>query len=271
VSAFSDPDAGRSVTRYVGVTLRELPEEGVVEGTIPHAPHVAAPHGGPHAGLLLAAIDSVGGVAGGLTALPGWVVSTNLVTRLVPGVAAGALRLRARVARAGRSSVVTAVEGRLAATGALVADAVLTSAVLEPAGGPPRYARPLLLSVPVGPEALPRPEAFFGIRAAGASAVELDVTDAVRNPWGILHGGVTTTLLDAAVARALGSAAITSVVIHFLSPGRVGPVVAAANVIGTRADGSVLRVEVRDRGVDDRLLAVAIVTAATWLREPGPA
>jgi len=50
------------------------------------------------------------------------------------------------------------------------------------------------------------------------------------------------------------------VVLHFLAPNRVGPVRAEARAIGTRADGTVLRVEVRDDGAD-RVTALAVVTA----------
>jgi acyl-coenzyme A thioesterase PaaI-like protein len=50
------------------------------------------------------------------------------------------------------------------------------------------------------------------------------------------------------------------VVLHFLAPNRVGPVRAEARTIGTRADGAVLRVEVRDHGAD-RVTALAVVTA----------
>jgi uncharacterized protein (TIGR00369 family) len=111
---------------------------------------------------------------------------------------------------------------------------------------------------------------WLGIRdVAGAPAgvVELDAVDGVRNPWGIVHGGVTAALVDIASERAGASslgvapdAVVTSdVALHFLSPARVGPVRASAVVVGERADGVVLRVEVRDTGLD-RVAAHAVVT-----------
>jgi acyl-coenzyme A thioesterase PaaI-like protein len=260
MSQFDDPDAGRSVTRYLGVTLREEAEGGVIVGTAPAASHLVDPSGVPHAGLLLGMIDSAGGVCAGLASLPRWIVSTNLVGRLVPRKLEGGVELRASVLRAGRNSVVTAIDARDDATDALLADAVLTSAVLEPAGGPPSYERPMVLAVPSAADTLPDPNSFYGVRPA-AAGVELPLTETVLNPWGILHGGVTTTLAESAVRHTLGGAHLTSVVLHFLRPGRVGPVRTVAKWIGSRPDGELLRVEVRDLGAENRTMAIAIVTA----------
>ena len=97
--------------------------------------------------------------------------------------------------------------------------------------------------------------------AAGDHAVEIDLADGLRNPWGILHGGVVATLVDLAAEHATNGAHTTDVVLHFLAPNRVGPVRAIARALGQRSDGTVLRVEVRDEGAD-RTTALAIVTAA---------
>jgi acyl-coenzyme A thioesterase PaaI-like protein len=50
-------------------------------------------------------------------------------------------------------------------------------------------------------------------------------------------------------------------VLHFLAPNRVGPVRATANTLGSRADGAIVRVEVRDEGVG-RVTALAVVTTS---------
>jgi uncharacterized protein (TIGR00369 family) len=122
----------------------------------------------------------------------------------------------------------------------------------------------MVLQAPAGPDpVLPLLE-FFGIRAHGDAAVALEINDRVRNPWGILHGGATAVLVDAASAYAVGEDATTAdVTMHFLRPGRVGPAVARASVIGERADGHVVRVEVVDAGADDRVMAVAVSTVRT--------
>jgi uncharacterized protein (TIGR00369 family) len=94
---------------------------------------------------------------------------------------------------------------------------------------------------------------------SGHGVVEVDLTDNLRNPWGIMHGGVVAFLVDLATAHASGGAT-TDVVLHFLAPNRTGPVRATAQPLGTRRDGTVCRVEVRDLGAD-RTTAVAIATA----------
>jgi uncharacterized protein (TIGR00369 family) len=268
VTHFHDPDTGRSVSRYLGLGLREVETGGAVEGTAPLAPHLLDADGFLRAGPLLAMADSAGGVCGGLASLPRWVVSTNLVARIATVEPRGPLRVVARVLRTGRHAAVTAIETVDDGTGSLVSEVVLTSAALQPAGGPPDYPRPLSLPVTPAEDGLPEPDEYYGVRALhdedGARGVELDLTDTVRNPWGILHGGVTTSLVESAAARALDrGAALSSVVLHFLHPGRTGPVRAAARSVGTGTAGTVLRVEVRDRGATDRLLAVAVVTAPT--------
>jgi uncharacterized protein (TIGR00369 family) len=247
----------------MGVTMRETAELELV-GNAPVAPHLCGPAGGIRAGALLTMIDNVGGLNGGLAALPdGWVVSTNLAARIVELRHTGPLRLDSRVLRRGRNSVVASVEIRDEGAGdAFVASGVLTSAILVPENGPPQWERPVVLdanSRPATDGPLPAIPDWLGVRAAGDNAVEMDLADELRNPWGILHGGVVATLVDLAAEHATGGGFTTDVVLHYLAPNRVGPVRAITRVLGERADGHVLRIEVRDEGAD-RTTAVAVVT-----------
>jgi uncharacterized protein (TIGR00369 family) len=84
----------------------------------------------------------------------------------------------------------------------------------------------------------------------------------LRNPWGILHGGATATLVDSAAVNAAGGRGFLSsdVVLHFLSPARVGPVIGHGQVLGDRPDGRLVRVDVHDEGAGGRLVAMAVVT-----------
>jgi uncharacterized protein (TIGR00369 family) len=213
------------------------------------------------AGALLTLLDNVGGMCSGLAALPdGWVVSTNLAARTVPLAHTGPLRIDAEVLRRGRNNVVAAVqihdEG---AADTLVADGVLTSAILVPENGPPSHSRPLLVDAGPAPSGLTPVHEWLGVRAINDGTVEIDLADELRNPWGILHGGVVATLVDIAAEQATGGVT-TDVVLHFLAPNRIGPVRATAHSLGVRPDGHVCRVEVRDEG-GNRVTAVAVVTA----------
>jgi uncharacterized protein (TIGR00369 family) len=247
----------------MGVTMREV-AEGHLVGHADVVPHLRGPAGGVRTGALLTMLDNVGGLSGGLAALPdGWVVSTNLAARVVGLAHVGPLRLDARLVRRGRNNVVTSVE--IVDEGAydvLVASGILTSAILVPENGPPKWTRPLVLDTTLGraPD-LPRIEEWLGVRSVGDHAVEIDLADELRNPWGILHGGVVATLVDLAAEHATAGGYTTDVVLHFLAPNRVGPVRATARALGRRSDGTVLRVEVTDEGAA-RVTALAIVTCA---------
>lgn len=265
-----DPGWGREVPRYFGISTREIGDwrsgEIVLEGTMRTLPHLVGPAGGLRTGALLAGIDSVGGFCAGLAALPdGWVVTTNLMSRSPVLAHVGPLRLVARVLRSGRRSVVTAIDVQDAGRGdAVVADAVMTSAVLVPEGGPPTWERPVAmadLAVPGQPPVEP----WLGLRHPDDHTIACALGDHLRNPWGILHGGIVGALVDLAgehaVGRSTGAAVATAdVALHFLAPGRVGPVTASAAVLAERTDGHVCRVEVRDEGAGGRTMAVAVTT-----------
>jgi len=258
------PPTGREVGYYMGVTMRETDELHLV-GHAPVAPHLSGPGGGVRTGALLTMLDMVGGLNGGLAALPeGWVVSTNLAARIVELAHTGPLRLDSSVLRRGRNSVVTSIEIHdEGARDALVGSGILTSAILVPENGPPQWTRPLVLDGAANfTGAQPSIPEWLGVHAVGEDAVEIDLAADLRNPWGILHGGVVATLVDLAAEHASGGGCTTDVVLHFLAPNRTGPVRATARVLGRRTDGYVVRVEVRDEGAD-RTTAVAIATCTT--------
>ena len=141
-----DNREGLSVGRYMQMSIRETEELRVV-GRAAAAPHLSSPERGVRTGAVLTMIDSVGGVNGGLAALPeGWVVSTNLSARVLAPVRTGPIRIESNVLRRGRNNVVTAVQLRdEGARDAIVASGVLTSAILVPENGPPQWERPLAI------------------------------------------------------------------------------------------------------------------------------
>ena len=148
------------IDRVIGLERGEA--AGLVVGRIPVADHTRGPAGGLRAGVLLTAVDAVGGLACGLASLPAWIVSTKLMLRMGRLDHTGPLRLEATLLRKGRAAAVAAVLVRdEGADDQAVAHGILTSAVLTPAGGPPQLDRPVRLSAP----ALTAPgpvEALFG-------------------------------------------------------------------------------------------------------------
>jgi uncharacterized protein (TIGR00369 family) len=253
---------GTDIMRFARLDMHEI-EELRIEGNARVVDHLRGRNGAVRAGALLTMLDSAGGVCGGLASLPdGWVVSTNLSARTVHHTPTGPLKIDARVLRKGRNNVVTAVEIADAATDELVMDGVLTSAILVPENGPPAWERPLRIGYPGDDIDSLSMDRWLDARVVDARTIEMDLRDTLRNPWGILHGGVTAALVDACVEHATGGGTVTDVVLHYLAPNRTGPVRATASILDHRSDGDVARVELRDTGADDRITAIAIATAA---------
>jgi uncharacterized protein (TIGR00369 family) len=276
-----DLHAGRSVARYVGLDHREVGDwergEVRVVGTGPVGSHLHNERGEVRTGALATMCDNVAGFTGGLAAMPdGWVVSANLMVRVATLHVNGPIRIESEVLRKGRSAIVTSAEVFDDGNGGRrVADGVLTNAILVPEGGPPPWERPAHISPPELDSAPPPILEAYGIGAPGPNdapnEVLLEITDGLRNPWGIVHGGVTATLVDVASERAVLAAAAaagqpaahadtTDIVIHYLAPARVGPLRAHVDVLGARADGFACRVAVTDTGASDRAVALAATT-----------
>jgi acyl-coenzyme A thioesterase PaaI-like protein len=257
-TGYQGPEAGRQVGQYVGVTLREVGELRV-HGDAPVPAYLRSPRGAVRPGALHTLADTVGGMCAGLAALPdGWVVSTNLAVRGVARDHIGPFAMDASVLRRGRNNVVTGVQIRDAgAADALVLDGVLTSAILVPENGPPPWSRPLHVETGRVPpdRPVPIPE-WLRLETRGPDEVEIPLADDLRNPWGILHGGVVAMLVDLAAEHAAGGGVLTDVVLHFVAPNRAGPVRAVARRIG---GGETFRVEVRDEGAA-RVTAVAVAS-----------
>ena len=250
---------GIDIMRFARVAVREV-DEYHVEGHMDDVEHLRGRHCAIRAGALFTMLDSVGGVCGGLAALPaGWVVSTNMSARTVSLAPTGPVHLDGRVLRKGRNTVVTTVDITDAGSGRLVLACVLTSAILIPEQGPPVWSRPMRLEYPDDIDSLTM-DRWLDAVVVDAATIEMDLRDTLRNPWGILHGGVTAALVDACVEHATSGGTVTDIVLHFLAPNRTGPVRARAARLGRRSDGDVTRVEVRDEGADRRT-AVAVVTS----------
>lgn len=101
--------------------------------------------------------------------------------------------------------------------------------------------------------------------AEGAVVVEMDIRDNLRGPAGSLEGGVVSTIADVAGASAAAIAmkslvATADMTVHFLAPGRVGPVRATGVPLRVGGDSAVVEVRVVDTGKDNRLMATALLT-----------
>ena len=99
-------------------------------------------------------------------------------------------------------------------------------------------------------------EHHFGLSVA-TGEVRIPVDERTRNPWGILHGGLTGLVLDA-IALSVGFTQLDELMIRFMRPIREGA--GRATIIDDMGlDGRrLLRVEMRDENAD-RLAVIAHV------------
>ncbi|MEX1217206.1 MAG: hotdog domain-containing protein [Acidimicrobiales bacterium] len=280
MSGFGNPTE-IGVAQYLSMTIEEIGDGTDVlphtQGHFPGTTTTLDSEGRLGTDLLTCIIDSIGGMTSGLASLPDWIVTTNLMIRRAPDAligtrGTGPLTLDTQVLRRGRSSVVTRVE-TTDANGEVVATAWMSCAVLTPANGPPQFVRPVRpyeREAPSDPIFFRPTNEFFNLSAGSIPGmVSLAVEQRLQNPWGILHGGSSAVALDAAArsvvlgrptAEATPEVIVTDLAVHYLSPGRVGPILAHATLAGRRGLDHLVRVEVRDEGAEDRLMVLAMVT-----------
>jgi acyl-coenzyme A thioesterase PaaI-like protein len=247
--------------------------ESTVSTWLPLRDDLLDPGGALRIGPVTYSIDVATGLAMGVAVLSDerWVVTTDVDVRVVTPVSTGPLRVDAEVLRAGATTAVSAFTLHDEGTGQIVGGGTCTGRPF-----PFEFDR-TLLEVPIGVRRDQAPAVdvnaesmlgFLGFTVAEGGAVSVDIDDWLRNPWGILHGGVTACLVDvsaeAAGVAALGRRArVADATIRFLAPGRVGPARAVPRLLSTTADGTALvEVRVTDAGAGGRLLAVASATVS---------
>jgi len=225
-------------------------------------------------GAVTYAADVATGVAMGVAVLERdlWTVTTDLDVHLSEPVTAGPLRIDVEVLRAGATTAVSSFSlhdedrrrcvGGGTATGRPFPFDFERSFLDFPMGTPidHRRGRAAAGGGPPGGDLASE----LGFRVDEAAAVELDMADWLRNPWGILHGGVTACLVDVA-GEIAGSAALggpvrpTGEMLRYLAPGRAGPVRAQPRVLVARQGRAVVEIRVVDAGAGGRLLAAGVV------------
>lgn len=226
-------------------------------------------HGSLRIGVVTYAADMATGLAMGAAVLDRdrWVVTTDLDVHLTTPVRTGPLRLEVEVLRAGETTTVSAFSLHDDGHGRRVGGGTATGRpfpfefdrnFLET-----RLGQPLDHSrggLPLGGDLVSE----LGFRLGEDGSVQLDLVDWLRNPWGILHGGVTACMIDVA-SELCGSAVLGRPVqadgemVRYLAPARVGPVVTVPTVLA--ADGARALIESRavDEGAGGRLVAVGNV------------
>ena len=258
--------AGQRVLPLLGsMGMEAEARAGGVEARALISEYVRDPSGAVDVGFLGALIDTAAGILVLSEAAPRRAATSSLAVDLTGLAAQGTVVAAARVLRRRRRGMVLAVDVTAEPSGVLVAlgsseFALLDEHRTDELQTPPS---PPQLEAPIGQ----RVTDALGLRVTATAldsvTVELDMAAHLRNTFGGLTGGVTTMIVAAAAARAGshvldGVATVISSSVSFLAPGRVGPLTVTASLIGQPGPGlGLMAVSVRDRGADDRLVAVA--------------
>ncbi len=251
----------------------DLRPDGTLDGFLPVTDAIRTGSGEPLLGAVATWVDMMGGMASIRACTPDRVATADMTVHLVPTGGTDELTATMHIRRRGRRTLVVEVEirGDRAQPAGL---ATISFAVLpQPPGAPvlpvvESGRRAVLPGSPIGRR--PLPEAI-GLVRVDEGVVETQLRPEVRNSLGALNGGFLTAAIDAAAADAAsaafhGPAETVELHIAFLELGRVGPVRARAELLGSHHDAAsarraTLTVEVTDEGQEAQVLTRASAVA----------
>ena len=254
----------------------EHPGDGTSRAWMPVVPELCTDDGSVRAGALATLVDVVGGGLAATAAQPDWIATADLTLHVVGAATSGSVRAAARVAHAGRTTVVIEVELRDHA-GAEIGLATMSFARL-----PRRDGNPDIRTATTEPSTMALPGSqlesslldMLSARVVDASRGELEapIGEWSLNSLGAMQGGAVATIIDAAAETAIRAATseplvVTDLQITYLALGRVGPVRTRAEVISAARGHAAARVELVDAGAGSRVTALARVVATTSLRD----
>jgi uncharacterized protein (TIGR00369 family) len=238
---------------------------------LPVVPELCTDHGGVRAGALATLVDVIGGGLAATSVQPDWIATADLTLHVVGAATSGSVAARARVAHAGRTTVVIEVELQDDA-GAEIGLATMSFAVLPRRADNPQ----IRTSEATGPTTMALASSrldaslldMLDVRVVDAARGELQVPigDWSRNSLGAIQGGAVATIVDGAAEAATRAATgeplvVTDLQITYLALGRIGPIRTRVEVLGTSAGHATARVELVDAGAESRVTSVARVVA----------
>lgn len=261
VTAVAEPDA--SVKRPAPrMFLNDIPfwfevsEDGtnMVGGTTINDVLRFPGSGLPRTSVLATIADCVAGLPACIITAPRLGVTLDIVVHNVAERCGDHLEIGGELVKVGRSIVSGEVRFSDPESNALVAVSYLTFMVSpRPQDVLPPIQRGMRTT---GSITTPFPE-FLGVRTLAPGVTEIDLVPLVMQASQALQGGVFGVLAEEA-ARSLADRPVLDLDIRYLNAVRVGPGRAIATLLGE----NLIRVEVRDRGNDDRLASLVLIRTA---------
>ena len=253
-----------------GIEL-ERTEHGSIRGVMPIGPQVTNGRGALSVGAVGCLVDEVGGV-GASEAAGAHAVTSHAALRIDPSLPSGSVVAEATAARVGRTSVVSVLRVSEQGTGRPVATGTFTSTVLRGTAG--SHQLPTDRAVPSvwapRPEPLGRAatDVYLGMaRDDTRHGAHLAFHEGLRNVADVLHGGGLMLIVENAALLATSEEGlggnIDDLDVHFLAPGKIGPLRTRTSVTHHRDSGrEFCVVEVFDEGCDNRLIGLGLTGSA---------
>jgi acyl-coenzyme A thioesterase PaaI-like protein len=261
-----DPSVPHVVSR-LGLEAREVDESSLVADLVIR-PDLMAASGAPMLGPLGSFLDTIGGVVGAIATFPTAIATGDLGVAIDPRARPRAVRTCPRVVRAGRTNVVTEMVVVDADTGAEVGYSTMTSTLLSP--DTPQIYDPRIVTRMMRADYTPRGDFYAELGLVrgpdlgrdGGPGARLELAPWLGNSMGMMHGGCTIMVVEAAALaaadalRPTATGTVVDVHVRYLNGARVGPVVGTPYIVGVEADAVTVRVEQWDLG-RDRVTALA--------------
>ncbi len=244
----------------------------------PIVPEIRSPDGSLQVGAVATMIDVLAGALTVRAVYPDWIATASLSVHLAGRPTFDTIAAAGKVMRAGRTMAIIDADIREEGRGPdgptkSIGTAMITYSRLPRREDTPELEPDLEVSetVDFGIEGsgLKRPyRDAAGVRVLDekAGVVELKMKEYVRNSVRVLQGGMIAVLADTAGELAAGAAAgkgmtTKDLAVQYLSQGKKGPFQTRTRVLRTTDDTALTRVEVIDRGLEDRVIAVVMNTA----------
>jgi len=242
----------------------------------PVVPEICTDRGGVHVGVVGTLVDVLGATLAIRALYPDWIATAGLSIYTIRPAKSGTIVASGTVIRAGQSINVIDVDISEESSSSTHPSSAIGSAIMTFSRLPRRKD-----TIEVEVDSVNG--VTFAVEGAGlsrryldevglrilddtAGIVEIKMTEYVRNSFGAIQGGIVALLADiagqCAARAATGQPLITKdLTIHYLSQGKVGPFRTRARMLRQTNDTALTRVEVVDRGANDRLLMVGMNTA----------
>jgi acyl-coenzyme A thioesterase PaaI-like protein len=245
--------------------VTEMGATDAARGWLDVGPHLRTDEGLTHAGAVATLVDALGGGLAAIAALPDWMATADLTLHLLPRPDVEHVEARARVARAGRTTIVVEVD--IDADGTALGLATMTFAVLPRRDGNPVITASgdvtrMTMALPDSGLLAPLEQsAGIDVIDSDAGRVVLPIGDYVRNSLGAVQGGMMATIATTAAEHALRAATgtaqrVVDLQITYLSLARIGPVVTDTTVVASAPAFGTAHVELVDSGAGDRVTTV---------------